>query len=79
MRRKGIKILMYKLYVLNELQPTWRLIDKKEEEHPKENKSNMSQKDAEQKLQALLQKEKNLQDKMHKVDAATNNKADKDW
>ncbi len=53
--------------------------DKKEEEQPKENKSNMSQKDAEQKLQALLQKEKNLQDKMHKVDAATSNKADKDW
>ena len=53
--------------------------DKKEEDQPKENKSNMSQKDAEQKLQALLQKEKNLQDKMHKVDAATSNKADKDW
>ncbi len=53
--------------------------DKKEQEQPKENKSNMSQKDAEQKLQALLQKEKDLQDKMHKVNAATNNKADKDW
>jgi hypothetical protein len=38
----------------------------------------MSQKDAEQKLQALLQKEKDLQDKMHKVNAASN-KADKDW
>lgn len=53
--------------------------NKKEEEQPKENKSNISKKDAEQKLQALLQKEKDLQDKMHKVDAAKSNKAEKDW
>ena len=52
--------------------------DKKENE-PKQSKSNLSKKDAEQKLKALLQKEKALQDKLHKSNAASTNKPEKDW
>ncbi len=51
--------------------------DKKDE--PKPQPSNISKKDAEQKLQALLQKEKELQDKLHKVNAASPNRPEKDW
>ena len=53
--------------------------EKQEENKPKPQQSNISKEDAEQKLQALGQKEKELQDKMHKVGAASANKQDKDW
>jgi tetratricopeptide (TPR) repeat protein len=53
--------------------------DDKKEEQPKENKSNLSKKEAEQKLQALLQKEKDLQNKMNKTNAQSPNKPEKDW
>jgi tetratricopeptide (TPR) repeat protein len=52
--------------------------DKKEDDQPKPRPSNISKKDAEQKLQALAQKEKELQDKLHKVNAAAPNKLEKD-
>ena len=51
----------------------------KNDEQPKPQQSNLTQKDADQKLQALLQKEKELQDKLHKVNAASPNKPEKDW
>ncbi|MEQ1553599.1 MAG: VWA domain-containing protein [Ferruginibacter sp.] len=50
-----------------------------EDQQPKPNKSNISQKDAEQELEALLQKEKDLQDKMHKANITNPNKQEKDW
>jgi tetratricopeptide (TPR) repeat protein len=53
--------------------------EKEEQNEPQQNKSNISKKEAEQKLQALLQNEKKLQDKYHKANAATPNKQDKDW
>ena len=53
--------------------------EKKEENKPKPQQSNISKQDAEQKLDALQQKEKDLQDKMHKVGAANANKQEKDW
>jgi tetratricopeptide (TPR) repeat protein len=55
--------------------------DKKDpkDDKPKPQPSNLSQKQAEQRLQALLQKEKSLQDKLHKVNAAAPNKQEKDW
>jgi tetratricopeptide (TPR) repeat protein len=53
--------------------------DEKKEDEPKPNKSNLSKKEAEQKLKALLQKEKALQDKLHKSNANNANKQDKDW
>ena len=51
----------------------------KNDQQPKPQQSNLTQKDAEQKLQALLQKEKELQDKLHKVGTASPNKPAKDW
>ncbi len=51
----------------------------KNDEQPKPQQSNLTQKDAEQKLQALMQKEKELQDKLHKVNASSPNKPEKDW
>ena len=51
----------------------------KKDEQPKPQQSNLTEKDAEQKLQALLQKEKELQDKLHKVGTSSPNKPEKDW
>ena len=51
----------------------------KNDQQPKPQQSNLTQKDAEQKLQALLQKEKELQDKLHKVGTSSPNKLEKDW
>ena len=48
-------------------------------EKPKPKSGGMSPKDAEQKLQALLEKEKGLQDKLHKVGSASPDKPEKDW
>jgi tetratricopeptide (TPR) repeat protein len=39
----------------------------------------MSKQDAEEKLKALMQQEKNLQDKMKRINAATTDKPEKDW
>ncbi|MEO5781981.1 MAG: VWA domain-containing protein [Ginsengibacter sp.] len=51
--------------------------DKKEE--PKPQPSKISKQDAEEKLKSLLEHEKDLQDKMHKVKANTTDKPAKDW
>jgi tetratricopeptide (TPR) repeat protein len=62
--------------------------NKKEQEKPKDEQKNdlpkpqpskITKKDAEEKLKALLQQEKNLQDKLRKVNIATPNKPEKDW
>ena len=53
--------------------------DKDNDKQPKPKPSNISQKDAAQKLDALMQKEKDLQDKLHKVNAASPDKPEKDW
>jgi len=50
---------------------------KKEDTKPKPSK--MTKKEAEEKLKALLQHEKNLQDKLRKSDAASPEKPEKDW
>ncbi len=50
-----------------------------EQNKPKPSPSNITQKEAEQQLQALEQKEKELQDKLHKVNTASPNKLEKDW
>lgn len=55
---------------------------KKEEEknqQPKPQPSKITKKDAEEKLKALLQQEKNLQDKLKKVNVASPDKPEKDW
>jgi len=46
---------------------------------PKPQVSKMTKKEAEEKLKALLQQEKNLQDKLKKTDAQTIEKPEKDW
>jgi tetratricopeptide (TPR) repeat protein len=51
--------------------------DKKD--NPKPKPSKMTKKEAEEKLKALLQHEKNLQDKLRKSDAATPERPEKDW
>lgn len=48
-------------------------------EQPKPEPSKLSKQDAEEKLKALLQQEKNLQDKLRKVNTATSAKPEKDW
>ena len=53
--------------------------NKEQEQKPKPQPSKMNKKDAEEKLKALLQKEKNLQDKLHKVNSDAPNKPEKDW
>jgi len=52
---------------------------KDEKKAPKPQPSKMTPKDAEEKLKALQQQEKNLQDKLHKVNASAPNKPEKDW
>ncbi len=51
--------------------------DKQKE--PKPQPSKLTRKDAEEKLKALMQQEKNLQDKLHKINPATVTKPEKDW
>ncbi len=51
----------------------------KDNEQPKPQPSKMTQKEAEEKLKALLQQEKNLQNKLRRVDAASPEKPEKDW
>ncbi|MEP7163894.1 MAG: VWA domain-containing protein [Ferruginibacter sp.] len=55
---------------------------KKNEEkkpEPKQQQSKLTRKDAEEKLKALMEQEKNLQDKLHKVNATSVSKPEKDW
>jgi tetratricopeptide (TPR) repeat protein len=53
--------------------------DKNKDEQPKPQPSRMTRKEAEEKLNALLQQEKKLQDKLRKVNAASPEKPEKDW
>jgi tetratricopeptide (TPR) repeat protein len=53
--------------------------DEEKNEQPKPQPSKLTKQDAEEKLKALLQQEKNLQDKLRKVNTATSAKPEKDW
>jgi tetratricopeptide (TPR) repeat protein len=53
--------------------------NKNKQQEPKPKPSRITKKDAEEKLKALMQKEKNLQDKLHKVNEAGPDKPQKDW
>ncbi len=59
--------------------------DKKEDKkdknkpEPEQSKSNLSQKEAEDKLKALMQQEKNLQNKLHKSNNQSSSSPEKDW
>ena len=46
---------------------------------PKPQPSKLTKQDAEEKLKALLQQEKNLQDRLRKVNTSTSSKPEKDW
>lgn len=48
-------------------------------DQPKPQPSKLSKQDAEEKLKALLQQEKNLQDKLRKVNTASPSRPEKDW
>ncbi len=48
-------------------------------QQPRQNPSKISQKDAEEKLKALMENEKQLQDKLHKTQSAVPDKPTKDW
>ncbi len=52
---------------------------KQQQQEPKPQPSKLTKEDAENKLKALAQQEKNLQDKLHKVNAVSVNKPEKDW
>jgi Ca-activated chloride channel family protein len=52
---------------------------KQQDQQPKAQPSKITKNDADQKLKALQQQESNLQDKLHKVNAAAVNKPEKDW
>ena len=51
----------------------------KKQDQPKPQPSKLSKQDAEEKLKALLQQEKNLQDKLKKVNAGVPGRPEKDW
>lgn len=53
--------------------------DEEKNEQPKPQPSKLTKQDAEEKLKALLQQEKNLQDKLRKVNTATSARPEKDW
>lgn len=53
--------------------------EEKQQTQPKPQPSRMTKKEAEEKLNALLQQEKKLQDKLRKVNAASPEKPEKDW
>ena len=52
---------------------------KQQQQEPKPQPSKLTKEDAENKLKALMQQEKNLQDKLHKVNTISVNKPEKDW
>mgnify|MGYP003514309864 FL=1 len=53
--------------------------DDEKNEQPKQQPSKLTKQDAEEKLKALLQQEKNLQDRLRKVNTATSARPEKDW
>lgn len=53
--------------------------NKEQQKQPKPQQSRITKKEAEEKLKALMQKEKNLQDKLRKVSTASPEKPEKDW
>ncbi len=53
--------------------------DEEKNQQPKPQPSKLTKQDAEEKLKALLQQEKNLQDRLRKVNAASSAKPEKDW
>jgi len=53
--------------------------ENKDNDLPKPKPSKMTKKEAEEKLKALLQQEKKLQDKLRKVNATSPEKPEKDW
>ena len=53
--------------------------DEEKNEQPKPQPSKLTKQDAEEKLKALLQQEKNLQDKLRKVNTTISSKPEKDW
>ena len=53
--------------------------EKNKDQQPQPQSSKMTKKEAEEKLKALLQQEKNLQDKLRKVDVASPQRPEKDW
>ncbi len=53
--------------------------DKKDDQQPKPQPSKISKQDAEEKLKSLLEHEKELQDRLHKVKTASPEKPKKDW
>jgi Ca-activated chloride channel family protein len=50
-----------------------------EKQQPKPQQSKLTKQDAEEKLKALLQQEKNLQDRIRRVNNASSGKPEKDW
>lgn len=53
--------------------------DKNKQDEPKPNPSKISKQDAEEKLKSLLEHEKDLQDKLHKVKVPATDNPKKDW
>ena len=53
--------------------------EQQKKEEQKKQQPKITKKDAEEKLKALLQQEKNLQDKLKKVNVASPDKPEKDW
>ena len=53
--------------------------EEEKNEQPKPQPSKLTKQDAEEKLKALLQQEKSLQDRLRKVNTATSAKPEKDW
>ncbi len=53
--------------------------DQNKDQKPKPQPSKLSQQQAEDKLKALMQQEKNLQDKLHKTNAQSPEHPEKDW
>lgn len=53
--------------------------DQKKEDQPKPQPSKITKQDAEEKLKSLLEQEKALQDKLHKVKGESSNSPEKDW
>jgi Ca-activated chloride channel family protein len=51
----------------------------KDQQQPKPKPSKLTKKEAEEKLKALMEKEKNLQDKLRRVGAPAPDKPEKDW
>jgi len=53
--------------------------EEEKKEPPQPQPSKLTKQDAEEKLKALLQQEKNLQDRLRKINTATSAKPEKDW